>query len=91
MRLHQRETRSTAHLPIAEETDRDDRRLRLPKTLAALRIRNYRVVFFGMLASMTAMQMRQIARGYLAFELAGKVAAVGLVSAAGRPMRASMG
>ncbi len=58
------------------------RRLRLPRTFAALRIRNYRIFWFGMLASMTAMQMQQIARGYLAFELTGRATSVGLVSVA---------
>lgn len=54
----------------------------LPKTFAALRVRDYRVFWFGMLASMTAMQMQQIARGYLAFDLTHRATAVGLVSVA---------
>jgi MFS family permease len=59
-----------------------ERRWRLPKTFAALGVRNYRVFWLGMLASMTAMQMQQIARGYLAFELTHKATSVGLVSVA---------
>ncbi|MBI2761311.1 MAG: MFS transporter [Chloroflexi bacterium] len=55
---------------------------RLPGTFAALKNPNYRMFWFGMLASMTAMQMQQIARGYLAFDLTGKATAVGLVSVA---------
>ena len=56
--------------------------VRLPKTFAALHIRDYRIFWFGMLASMTAMQMQQIARGYLAYDLTGRATAVGLVSVA---------
>lgn len=80
------------HAPPAAETAGDPadaqaappgrRFLPLPKTFAALRVRNYRVFWLGMLASMTAMQMQQIARGYLAFELTHKATSVGLVSVA---------
>ena len=65
-----------------EEPARDRGGTRLPKTFAALYIRDYRIFWFGMLASMTAMQMQQIARGYLAYELTHRATAVGLVSVA---------
>jgi MFS family permease len=73
----------TADPPASEEASAPRQgRLRLPRTFAALKNRNYRVFWYGMLASMTAMQMQQIARGYLAFELTGKATSVGLVSVA---------
>jgi MFS family permease len=53
--------------------------LRLPRTFAALRHRRYRLFFWGALAANAAMQMQQIARGYLAYELTGTATAVGLV------------
>lgn len=83
MRLS-RSDRAPAGAGPADETvpPAPPRRLGLPRTFAALRNRNYRTFFFGMLASMTAMQMQQIARGYLAFELTHKATSVGLVSVA---------
>ena len=57
-------------------------RLKLPRTFQALSNRHYRVFWFGMLASMTAMQMQQVARGWLAYDLTGKASAVGFVQVA---------
>jgi predicted MFS family arabinose efflux permease len=58
------------------------RRLRLPRTFAALRNTEYRLLWIGTLGSFLAMQMQMVARGYLAYELTGSAAALGIVSLA---------
>lgn len=59
------------------------------KTFAALRIRNYRWLWFGLLLYFMAMQMSMIARSYLAYDITGKATALGIVSVAwGLPMLA---
>ncbi len=82
MRLHRAARPSDPRRSPTEPAKARPTGIRLPRTFAALRIRHYRVFFFGMLASMTAMQMQQIARGYLAFEMTHKATSVGLVSIA---------
>lgn len=77
-----RGARGTGAQPEQAAEPGSDRRSRLPATFAALGIRDYRIFWFGMIASMTAMQMQMIARGYLAFELTHRATAVGLVSVA---------
>ena len=51
-------------------------------TFAALGVRDYRVMWLGMLAAFTAMQMQMIAQGYLAYELTGSATVLGLVGMA---------
>src|SRR5215211_5461171 len=63
------------------------RRQRLPRTFAALSNRDYRLLWLGTLGSFTAMQMQQVARGYLAYELSGSAAVLGVVGlSSGLPM-----
>ena len=50
--------------------------MRLPVAFDALRNRDYRLLWLGALASLTSAQMRQIANGYLAYELTGSAAAL---------------
>ena len=50
--------------------------MRLPAAFDALRNRDYRLLWLGAVASLTAAQMRQIANGYLAYELTGSAAAL---------------
>ena len=45
----------------------------------SLKQRNYRYLWFSQLASFTGMQMQQVARGLLAYELTGSYTAVGVV------------
>ncbi|MGH2583499.1 MAG: MFS transporter [Dehalococcoidia bacterium] len=68
-----------SHLPAAEAEPAEVRTLRMPRTFAALRNRDYRLLWLGTLGSFTAMQMQQVARGYLAFELSGSAAVLGVV------------
>jgi MFS family permease len=55
----------------------------MPQTFAALRNRDYRLLWLGTLGSFTAMQMQQVARGYLAYELSGSAAVLGVVGLSG--------
>jgi MFS family permease len=48
-------------------------------TFAALGVRDYRVLWLGMLAAFTAMQMQMIAQGFLAYKLTGSATVLGLV------------
>ena len=52
----------------------------LGHTFGSLRNPYYRWLWIGMLFSFTSMQMQQLARGYLAFELEGTATALGVVS-----------
>ena len=52
------------------------------RTFSALDNRDYRVLWWGMVASMMAMQMQGVARGLLAYQLAGTATALGVVSTA---------
>ena len=54
----------------------------LTRTFASLQHGQYRLLWFGMLASYMGMQMNIVARGYLAFDLAGVAVALGFVSLA---------
>jgi MFS family permease len=55
-------------------------------TFAALGVRDYRVMWLGMLAAFTAMQMQMIAQGFLAYQLTGSATVLGLVGfASGLP------
>lgn len=57
------------------------------RAFATLRNPHFRMYWMGMLAYFMAMNMGQIARGWLAFDLTGKAAALGVVSLAwGAPM-----
>ncbi|HWO93159.1 MAG TPA: MFS transporter [Dehalococcoidia bacterium] len=59
------------------------------RTFATLEIPEYRTLWWGMIASFVAMQMNIVARGYLAYDISGSAAALGLVSLAwGLPMLA---
>jgi MFS family permease len=51
-------------------------------TFAALSVRNFRVMWLGMLAAFIAMQMQMIASGYLAYDLTGSATVLGLVGLA---------
>jgi MFS family permease len=54
--------------------------MKLPRTFAALKNPDYRLIWFGAVGSLTGAQMRQIANGYLAFELSGSAAVLALVT-----------
>ncbi|MDI6856863.1 MAG: MFS transporter [Dehalococcoidia bacterium] len=57
------------------------------RAFATLRNPHFRMYWMGMLAYFMAMNMGQIARGWLAFDLTGRAAALGVVSLAwGAPM-----
>src|SRR5262245_58023984 len=66
------------------ESDGSDirRRIGLPRTFAALRNHEFRLLWTGTLGSFTAMQMQLVARGYLAYALTGSAASLGLVTLA---------
>ncbi len=51
-------------------------------TFEALKIRDFRTLWFGFLGSWTGMQFQQVARGYLAYKLTGSAFAIGLVTLA---------
>ena len=60
--------------------------MRFPTAFDALRNRDYRLLWTGAVASLTAAQMRQIANGFLAYELTGSAAALaGVVLAQSLP------
>ena len=50
--------------------------MKFPAAFEALRNRDYRLLWLGAVASLTSAQMRQIANGYLAYELTGSAAAL---------------
>ncbi len=52
------------------------------QTFESLQIRDFRVLWFGFLGSWMAMQMQQVARGYLAYKLTGNALSLGLVTLA---------
>jgi MFS family permease len=53
--------------------------VRFPAAFDALRNRDYRLLWLGAVASLTSAQMRQLANGYLAYELTGSAAVLGAV------------
>jgi MFS family permease len=55
------------------------RAVTLPRTFAALRHRDFAFMMGGTLPAMLAMQMGQIAVGYLAYQISGSATALGLV------------
>ena len=59
----------------------------LKNAFVSLRSRKFRLLWFSMMGSMVGMSMQMIARGWLAFELTGSFAMVGVISIAwGLPM-----
>ncbi len=59
------------------------------RTFSTLSVPEYRTLWWGMVASFVAMQMNIVARGYLAYDITGSAAALGVVSLAwGLPMLA---
>src|SRR5688572_3494491 len=50
------------------------------RTLSSLVYPDFRVLWIGMLLAFSAMQMQQVAGGFLAYEIAGSATALGLVS-----------
>ncbi|MHB8630983.1 MAG: MFS transporter, partial [Candidatus Limnocylindria bacterium] len=51
-------------------------------TFESLEVRDFRVLWFGFMGTWFAMQIQQVARGYLAYELTGSALAIGLVTLA---------
>lgn len=51
-------------------------------TFESMKIRDFRVLWFGFIGSWTGMQFQQVARGYLAYRLTGSAFAIGLVTLA---------
>lgn len=51
-------------------------------TFESLKIRDFRVLWYGFLGSWTGMQFQQVARGYLAYKLTGSAFAIGVVTLA---------
>lgn len=54
----------------------------ITRTFDALQERDFLVFWLGMLGSFMALQMQQVARGYLAYELTGSATALGIVTLA---------
>lgn len=54
----------------------------MSSTFESMKIRDFRVLWFGFLGSWTGMQFQQVARGYLAYKLTGSAFAIGLVTLA---------
>lgn len=52
------------------------------QTFESLQVRDFRVLWFGFLGSWMAMQMQQVARGYLAYKLTGNALSLGIVTLA---------
>ncbi|HEX5416480.1 MAG TPA: MFS transporter [Chloroflexota bacterium] len=52
------------------------------RTFESLQEPDFRILWFGFMGSWFAMQMQQVARGYLAYELTGNALALGLVTLA---------
>ncbi|HEU5422664.1 MAG TPA: MFS transporter [Nitrolancea sp.] len=52
------------------------------QTFASLAVRDFRVLWFGFMGSWMAMQMQQVARGVLAYQLTGNAFSLGLVTLA---------
>ena len=48
--------------------------MQLPKTFAAFRNPDFRLLWFGAVGSLTGAQMLSLARGYLAYQLTGSAA-----------------
>lgn len=65
--------------PAAMQAD-EGGKSRLRQTFAAFGYPSYRILWLSMAASMTAMQMQMVARGWLSYELSGNFTAVGLVA-----------
>src|SRR5690606_17908713 len=55
------------------------RQFRVPKTLSALRHRNYRLFISGQLVSLAGTWMQTIAQGWLVYEISGSELALGIV------------
>ena len=54
----------------------------MANTFESLKIRDFRVLWFGFMGSWTGMQFQQVARGYLAYRLTGSAFAIGIVTLA---------
>lgn len=54
-------------------------RPRLSEAFSSLRLRDYRLLWFSQVPSFAGMQMQQVARGLLAYQLTGSYTAVGVV------------
>ena len=54
----------------------------MSNTFESLKIRDFRVLWFGFMGSWTGMQFQQVARGYLAYRLTGSAFAIGIVTLA---------
>lgn len=68
---------------MAQEIPKQSRfRAGFTRTFSALSERKYRFLWFGMLFSMAAMQINIVARGWLAFDLTGSAAMLGIVAGA---------
>jgi len=52
------------------------------RTFRSLEVRDYRILWMGFMGSWFAMQMLQVARGYLAYRLTGNALALGMVTLA---------
>ncbi len=55
---------------------------RWPRTFASLQSRDFRFFWFGLLVMMGGLQMQMLARAYLAYDLTGSAALLGVVSVA---------
>ncbi len=54
----------------------------MSNTFESLKIRDFRVLWFGFMGSWTGMQFQQVARGFLAYRLTGSAFAIGIVTLA---------
>lgn len=66
----------------APRTLRDRGRAIVNRTFESLQEPDFRILWYGFIGSWVAMQMQQVARGYLAYELTGNALALGLVTMA---------
>lgn len=67
--------------PLQNGAAVEERRLRLPPMLRALRHRNYRLFFTGQLVSLTGTWMQSVAQGWLVLRLTDSPLMLGLVAA----------
>ena len=52
------------------------------RTFQSLEVRDFRILWWGFMGSWVALQMQQVARGYLAYQLSGNALGLGLVTLA---------
>jgi len=67
-------------MPVTERLRLPTANLVLPATFAALKHRNFRLWFFGQMISQMGTWMKQVAQGWLVYEITGSMLALGTIS-----------